>query len=83
MNFENRIKFDRVKELQQFIKKARFTRFWQTELFEKQSKPSRAELFCQKLEPKPSQTEPSLGSDTSLEKTQSQRLKQTKNKQAD
>ena len=47
-------------------KKARFCKFLETELFEKQSEPSRAELFGQKLEPKPSQNEPSLGSDTTL-----------------
>ena len=45
---------------------AHFYEFSQNELFGILSEPSRAELFGQKLEPKTSQNEPSLGSDATL-----------------
>ena len=48
------------------LKKLVLAEFFKPELLEKLSEPSRAELFDQKLEPKPSQTEPSLGSGATL-----------------
>ena len=52
--------------LQKKSKKLGFSNFFQPELFKKLHEPSRAELFGQKLEPKTSRAEPSLGSDTTL-----------------
>ena len=54
-----------VSFLQNF-EKARFSKIFQNELFEKLSEPSRAELFDQKLEPKSELSEPSLGSGATL-----------------
>ena len=50
------------------LQKAHISRIFQTRAFRKteRAEPSRAELFDQKLEPKPSQTEPSLGSGATL-----------------
>ena len=45
------------------LQKARISRIFQIRAFRKTE---RAELFDQKLEPKPSQTEPSLGSGATL-----------------
>lgn len=77
LNFQNRTIFEWVKELQWFFKrivriffffksliKARFGKSLKTKNLKNRA--SRAELFRQKLEPKPSQNEPSLDSDTSL-----------------
>ena len=44
-------------------------KIFESELFEISGEPSRAELFDQKLEPNPSQAEPSLGSGATLEFT--------------
>ena len=50
-----------------FFKKLVLAEFFKYELLEKVSEPSRAKLFDQKLEPKLSQTEPSLGSGATLD----------------
>ena len=49
------------------LKKLVLAEFFKTELLENVPEPSRVELFDQKLEPNPSQTEPSLGSGATLE----------------
>ena len=48
------------------LKKLVLAEFFETELLENVPEPSRVELFDQKLEPNPSQTEPSLGSGATL-----------------